>query len=528
MIVKKEHGNKQVYFVGGGIASLAGAAYLVRDCGFPGEHIHIIEEMPILGGSNDGAGNPDQGYIIRGGRMLNDEAYENLWELLASIPSIDRPGISVRQEITEFDDANPTHSNARLINRDGKVEDVLSMGFDMADRLAMGKLIITPEDTLGKLRINDWFGPHFFKTNFWYMWATTFAFQPWHSAVEFKRYMLRFFHEFPRIQTLEGVTRTPFNQYDSIILPLHNYLEPFGVDFTLKCTVTDLDFKDGDGITVSRMHVLREGEEEVIDILEGDLVIVTNGSMTEGADIGSMTSAPKLNGKGSSWKLWENIAAKKPLLGNPSSFNDHVDESKWESFTVTFQDSVFFDLMEKFTRNRAGTGALVTFKDSSWFMSVVLAFQPHFRGQPEHVNVFWGYGLYPDNVGDYVKKRMCDCTGEEIMQELIAHLHFQEHQEEIMATANCIPCMMPYITAQFMPRLNSDRPKVVPEGSTNLAFISQFCEIPDDVVFTEEYSVRAARIAVYTLLGENRPIEPINQYQYDVRTLFSSFVTSFR
>ncbi|MBY0116499.1 oleate hydratase [Paenibacillus sp. FSL L8-0435] len=528
MIVKKEHGNKQVYFVGGGIASLAGAAYLVRDCDFPGEHIHIIEEMPILGGSNDGAGNPDQGYIIRGGRMLNDEAYENLWELLASIPSIDRPGISVRQEITEFDDANPTHSNARLINRDGKVEDVLSMGFDMADRLAMGKLIITPEDTLGKLRINDWFGPHFFKTNFWYMWATTFAFQPWHSAVEFKRYMLRFFHEFPRIQTLEGVTRTPFNQYDSIILPLHNYLEPFGVDFTLKCTVTDLDFKDGEGITVSRMHVRRDGTEEIIDIHEGDLVIVTNGSMTEGADLGSMTSAPQLKGKGSSWKLWENIAAKKPLLGNPSSFNDHVDESKWESFTVTFQDSVFFDLMEKFTRNRAGTGALVTFKDSSWFMSVVLAFQPHFRGQPEHVNVFWGYGLFPDNVGDYVKKRMCDCTGEEIMQELIGHLHFQEHQEAIMATANCIPCMMPYITAQFMPRLNSDRPKVVPDGSTNLAFISQFCEIPDDVVFTEEYSVRAARIAVYTLLGENRPIEPINKYQYDVRTLFSSFVTSFR
>lgn len=202
---EKEHGSKQVYFVGGGIASLAGAAYLVRDCDFPGENIHIIEEMPILGGSNDGAGNPEQGYVIRGGRMLNDEAYENLWELLATIPSIERPDMSVREEITAFDNANPTHSNARLINRDGQVEDVLSMGFDMVDRLAMGKLIITPEDTLGKLRINDWFAPHFFQTNFWYMWATTFAFQPWHSAVEFKRYMLRFFmnfHEFKRSKGL--------------------------------------------------------------------------------------------------------------------------------------------------------------------------------------------------------------------------------------------------------------------------------------------------------------------------------------
>ncbi|WP_379155281.1 oleate hydratase [Paenibacillus sp. sgz5001063] len=526
--MKKEYGNSQVYFIGGGIASLAGAAYLVRDCDFPGQNIHIIEEMKILGGSNDGSGSGEQGYVIRGGRMLNDETYENLWELLSTIPSIDHPGQSLREEITAFDDANPTHSNARLINREGEVEDVLSMGFDMADRMALGKLIITPEDKMGIARINDWFGPHFFQTNFWYMWATTFAFQPWHSAVEFKRYMIRFMHEFPRIQTLEGVTRTPYNQYDSIILPLQQYLEPFGVDFTLKCTVTDLDFKDGDGITVTKMQVLRQGVPDVIAIGEEDRVIITNGSMTEGSSLGSMTAAPHLNGKGSSWKLWENIAAKKPGLGNPSPFADHVDGSKWESFTVTFQDPVFFDLMEKFTRNRAGTGALVTFKDSSWFMSVVLAFQPHFRNQPEHVKVFWGYGLYPDKTGDFVKKRMCDCTGEEIMQELIGHLHFEAHQEEIMATANCIPCMMPYITSQFMPRLNSDRPQVVPAGSTNLAFVGQYCEIPDDVVFTEEYSVRAARIAVYTLMGVNRPVEPIKQHQYDVRTLFTSLVTSFR
>lgn len=114
------------------------------------------------------------------------------------------------------------------------------------------------------------------------------------------------------------------------------------------------------------------------------------------------------------------------------------------------------------------------------------------------------------------------------MQELIGHLHFEAHRDEIMATANCIPCMMPYITSQFMPRLGTDRPQVVPYGSTNLAFISQFCEIPDDVVFTEEYSVRAARTAVYTLLGMGRPVEPIRQYHYDVRTLFASFVTSFR
>jgi oleate hydratase len=141
--------------------------------------------------------------------MLNDETYENLWELLNTIPSIDQPGLTLREEITKFDDANPTRAKARLVDSKGEIQDVSSMGFDMADRLALGKLIITPEAKMGKARINDWFGPHFFTTNFWYMWATTFAFQPWHSAVELKRYMIRFIHEFPRIQTLEGCNPHP-------------------------------------------------------------------------------------------------------------------------------------------------------------------------------------------------------------------------------------------------------------------------------------------------------------------------------
>ncbi|MBG9793277.1 oleate hydratase [Paenibacillus dendritiformis] len=464
-----EYNNKQVYFVGGGIASLAGAAFLVRDCDFPGFRIHILEEMKILGGSNDGSGNGEQGYVIRGGRMLNDETYENTWDLLSSIPSIDDPAKSVREEIVEFDTAHPTHSNARLVNKRGEVQDVTSMGFDMADRIAMSKLIMTPEEKLGTARIRDWFGPHFFETNFWYMWATTFAFQPWHSVAELKRYMIRFMHEFPRIHTLEGVTRTPYNQYDSLTVPLHNYLAQHGVDFNMKCTVTDLDFKEGSGITVTKIHYVREGAPGTIELHEGDLVIVTNGSMTEGYSLGSMTAAPSLNGKGSSWKLWDRIAAKKPGLGNPSTFDE-----------------------------------------------------------PEHVRVFWGYGLFPDNVGDDVKKKMSDCTGEEILTELLNHLHFHEDMEAIIKTANCIPCMMPYITAQFMPRSIGDRPQVVPHGSTNLAFVGQFCEIPDDVVFTEEYSVRSARIAVYTLLGMNKPIAPINEYQYDIRTLLNGLVTSFR
>ncbi|AFK85266.1 MULTISPECIES: oleate hydratase [Thermoanaerobacterium] len=524
----RDYKNTHAYFVGGGIASLAGACYLIRDCSFPGDHIHIFEELNVLGGSNDGAGNPETGYVIRGGRMLNDETYENSWELLLSIPSIDNPEKSVREEIIEFDSQHPTHSNARLVDNNGEVVDVSSMGFDNEDRIALAKLIVTPEEKLNMLKISDWFKPHFFETNFWYMWATTFAFQPWHSLAELRRYMIRFMHEFPRIHTLEGVTRTPYNQYDSLILPIKKFLENHNVDFKLKCVVTDLDFKDSDEITVTKIYYKEEGIEKTIELNESDVVFVTNGSMTEGYSLGAMTKPPVLNDKGASWKLWDKISKKKQGLGNPTVFDDNIQGSKWESFTVTCNNSKFFDLMEKFSRNKAGTGALVTFKDSNWFMSIVLAHQPHFRNQPDDVKVFWGYGLYPDNPGNYVKKKMSECTGEEILIELLHHLKFEKEMDDIIGSANCIPCMMPFITAQFMPRSIGDRPQVVPEGSTNLAFIGQFCEIPDDVVFTEEYSVRSARIAVYKLFGITRPVEPINQYQYDVRTLFKSFVTMFK
>ncbi len=161
-------------------------------------------------------------------------------------------------------------------------------------------------------------------------------------------------------------------------------------------------------------------------------------------------------------------------------------------------------------------------------MSIVLAYQPHFINQPENIKVFWGYSLFPNNIGNYIPKKMSECTGEEILIELCSHLKFTEDLPLILKTSNCIPCMMPYITSHFMPRLKNDRPEVVPEQSTNLAFLGQFAEIPDDVVFTVEYSVRSAQIAVYSLLKINKEVVPMNQHQYNIRILFDSFITSFR
>jgi oleate hydratase len=155
----------------------------------------------------------------------------------------------------------------------------------------------------------------------------------------------------------------------------------------------------------------------------------------------------------------------------------------------------------------------------------VLPHQPHFIGQPEDVSVFWGYGLFVDKVGDFVKKPMSACTGREIMTEILGHMHIESEASQILETSICIPCMMPFITSQFLRREKGDRPEVVPQGSTNLAFVGQFCELPDDVVFTVEYSIRSAQTAVYSLLGLKREPPAVYKGQYDPRILYKAFTT---
>ena len=545
----REYGDRKAYLVGGGLASMAAAAYLVRDCKFPGKQITIYEGMHILGGSNDGIGTPEKGFVCRGGRMLNEETYENFWELFGSIPSLRQPGRSVTEEILDFDHAHPTCAKARLVDKDGNILDVKSMGFNQADRMALLKLLMTDEKKLDNLTIQDWFKetPHMFETNFWYMWQTTFAFQKWSSLYEFRRYMNRMIFEFSRIETLEGVTRTPLNQYDSVIRPLESYLRKAGVSFMENCEVTDIDFEDGHGITARTLYLKRRVEDtddtgengeavkdsyvfETVQLEKNDICIMTNACMTDSATLGDFhTPAPVPVQKPISGELWAKVAAKKPGLGNPEPFFTKPQETNWLSFTVTCRGDDILKTIENFTGNVPGSGALMTFKDSSWLMSSVVAAQPHFVNQPMDTTIFWGYGLYTDAVGDYVKKPMKECTGQELLNEYLHHLHIPEDRiAELMKTViNVIPCYMPYVDAQFEPRKYSDRPQVIPAGSTNFAMVSQFVEIPDDMVFTEEYSVRAARLAVYGLLDVKKTICPFTPYNRQPKILLKALKKAY-
>ena len=513
----------KVYLVGGGIASLAAAAFMIRDGDVFGHNITILEASATLGGSLDGAGSAGKGYVLRGGRMLESK-YRCTFELFASIPTLDESQ-TVTQEIVRWNETMKTSSKSRLV-RNGQPQAAPKFGLSERHILTIERLVLEPEALLGRTSIKEQFDPTFFATDFWFMWCTTFAFQPWHSAVEFKRYLARFAHMVEGFSRLHGIMRTVYNQYDSMVRPLHRWLSERGVRFELNTRVTELGFALHDANdAVARIDFERDGTAGEIPVSPGDYVLVTLGSMTEASSLGTMDTAPVLGSKqdGGAWALWERLAARRPGFGRPAAFADQVDKSKWVSFTTTLHDTAFLHLVQDLTGNVPGEGGLITFPDSAWLASIVIPHQPHFIGQPEDVSVFWGYGLSVDRPGDFVAKPMSACSGREIMTELLGHLHIRTEAARILDTCICIPCMMPFITSQFMPRETGDRPPVLPRHSHNLAFIGQFCELPDDVVFTVEYSIRSAQAAVYGLLGLQRKPPAVYKGKYDPRVLLRAF-----
>jgi oleate hydratase len=514
----------KAWLVGGGIASLSAAAFMIRDGDMLGSDITILEESGVIGGSLDGSGTPESGYVLRGGRMIESK-YLCTFDLFASIPTLDGTG-TVTQEILDWNKTMQTSSKSRLFVN-GERRTAPEFGLKERDILTIERLALLPEESLGAATIADQFDPSFFETNCWYMWCTTFAFQPWHSAVEFKRYLVRFAHMIGGFNRLTGIMRTVYNQYDSMVLPLRRWLDDRGVRFDTGTRVVDLEItRRGGGNAVETIIIEKSGVEDCIEVGDNDYVLVTLGSMTEASSLGGMDAVPALKGKADdgAWSLWQKIAAGRGEFGRPSVFANHIEQSKWVSFTTTLTDPTFLDLVRDATGNVPGEGGLVTFPRSSWLASIVIPHQPHFINQPEDVTVFWGYGLSVDAIGDFVKKPMSACTGREIMIEIMGHLGIVDEADAILAASNCIPCMMPFITSQFLPRHHGDRPEVVPSQSVNFGFIGQFVELPDDVVFTVEYSIRSAQAAVAELLGLDRLPPPVYKGGYDPRVLFQAFV----
>ena len=526
---------KSAYLIGSGLAALSAACFLVRDGQMKGEHVHILEKDPIPGGACDGYKYQDIGYVMRGGREM-DNHFECMWDLFRSIPSIEDENHTVLDEYYWLNKDDPNYSLCRAtVNRgqdahtDGK--------FGLSDKGAMEilQLFMTPDEKLYDKKITDFFDDEVLNTNFWMYWRTMFAFENWHSALEMKRYLQRYIHHIGGLPDFTALRFTRYNQYESMILPMVKYLESFGVQFHYNTKVVNVAFDcAGDKKQATRIDILRDGLEDCIDLTENDLVFITNGGCVENSTIGSQNTAapyrPEIK-EGGGWDLWRKIAAQDPSFGHPDKFCYDPELSNWMSATITTLDQKIVPYIKKICKRdpfsgKVVTGGIVTVKDSSWLLSWTLNRQQQFRDQPKDQLCVWVYGLFSDKPGDFVKKPMRECTGKEICMEWLYHIGVPTDQIEELAanSANTVPCMMPYIDAFFMPRAAGDRPDVVPEGAVNFAFLGQFAETERDTIFTTEYSIRTGMEAVYTLLNVDRGVPEVWGSVYDIRCLLDATV----
>lgn len=526
---------KSAYLVGSGLASLAAACFLVRDAQMLGKNIHILEAMDIAGGACDGIDDPTRGYVMRGGREMEDH-FECLWDLFHSIPSLEVPGASVLDEYYWLNKHDPNYSLCRATERRG--EDAHTDGkFGLSQKGSMEimKLFFTKDEDLYDKTIEDVFDDEVFGSQFWLYWRTMFAFENWHSALEMKRYFQRFIHHIGGLPDFSALKFTRYNQYESLILPMQKYLEAAGVEFRFGTEVTNVRFEITDGKKTARAIECRtkNGDTE-IPLTEKDLVFITNGSCTEGTIYGDQNHAPVGDAEVRSsgcWSLWKKIAAQDPSFGHPEKFCSDIEKTNWESATVTTANEEIIDQIKKICKRdpRTGkvvTGGIVSCRDSKWLLSWTINRQGQFKNQKKDEVCVWVYSLFTDVPGDYVKKPMKECTGKEITAEWLYHLGIPVEDIERLSgeECNCTPTMMPYITAFFMPRSAGDRPDVIPDGSVNAAFLGQFAETPRDTIFTTEYSVRTAMEAVYGLCGVDRGVPEVWGSVYDVRELLDSTV----
>lgn len=525
---------KSAHIVGGGLAGLATAVFLVRDAQVPGRQIHIYEELPIPGGSLDGDNRPNVGFVIRGGREMENH-FETMWDMYRSIPSLEIEGASYLDEFYWLDQDDPNSSNTRLIYKLG--QRVPTDGkYELDDKaMELVKLVMTPESKLGRQTLEDFFTPDFFESNFWSYWATMFAFEKWHSAVEMRRYAMRFIHHIDGLPDFTALKFNKYNQYDSMVLPIIKYLESHDVNFVYNAQVTNVVVDvQADKKTATELVVTIDGTEQAIPLTADDLVFVTNGSITESSTYGSHhQAAPVSKELGGSWRLWQNLAAQSDEFGHPEVFCENLPDRSWFiSATATIKVPEIEPYIERLTNrslhdHKVNTGGIVTITDSNWMMSFTIHRQPHFKTQKENETVVWIYGLYSDTKGNYVDKTIVEATGEEITQELLYHLGVPEVKIKELAkqeNVNTVPVYMPFITSYFMPREAGDRPAVVPNDSENLAFIGNFAESPSrDTVFTTEYSIRTAMEAVYTLMDVERAVPEVYGSVFDIRELLKAF-----
>lgn len=515
------------------IAGLSAALYLIQEGKIDWKQIIIYDKAKKFWWALDWKySEKADWYVMRWLRVFEEKVYSCMGDLMSRVPALKKQNKTVKDKFIKFNEKNNVIFESRLI-KNKKVLDARPLKISVKNRLKLSSLLLIPESTLHNKKISEYFSPDFYESNFWYEFCTVFGFTPENSLIEFKRYVTRFLHCSKYYDNLDPAIITPLNQYESVILPILDWLKEEGVNFEPETKITNVDFETVNNMKkIVKIYLKKDpnNKEKEITVKKDDYVFMTIWSMVSNASLWTMKEAPikNIEKKSVAWTLWENIAKWNPEFWNPANFCSNVEKTAWTSFTITFKDPSIKKLLEKYIHEEKTIFWWTTIVDSNWFISLWFYMKPYFINQDKDITIWWWYVLYPERKWNYVKKKIGECNWEEILTEVIYHLWFEDKLKEIIDTSICIPCYTPYITSQLMPKKVTDKPLVVPNNSLNFAFIWQFCEIPNDIAFTVEYSIRSAQIAVYKLLNLDKQVTPIYKWQFNPKVVYEAVKTLLR
>lgn len=500
--------------VGGGIAALAAAVFLIRDGGVRGDRIRIIEGGDRPGGALRSGHVPRHPALYLGNaiRGMDEQESACMEDLLGSVPTLRDPGTTLLDDLHTVERETPIEPKARLIGADGCAVSP-DLCLDPSERAAVTALLERQDAELAARRIDEVLPARLFASDFWILWTTTFRLRPGSSALDLKNSLRRHLRELPSLPELGGLRRTRRSVYESIVRPLQLWLQRKGVAFTLGATVTDLGTERDDTgrLRAISLALTSRGRPHHLELGSHDHVLITLGSMTAKAAYGDDADppAPDLAQRDAAWNLWQSLAHRHPDFGRPDSFTSRIADTAWLAFTVNTTTSDLTWHISRLTGNREGTGGLITFRDSPWLLTVAVPRQPHFTGQAPQVYTAVGYGQRLEEEGEYTGTSMLHANGRQLIEELMGELGLERQAATVRSTTEVGSVLLPYAASPLLPRRLGDRPLPVPSAAANFGFLGQYVEIPGEVAFSMEYSVRSAMRAVYGLLGIDRP-EPGN------------------
>lgn len=327
------------------------------------------------------------------------------------IPSSEDPEMSILDYLYYINLDDPNFSNCRVTKNCGERYDngEFNLSKDVIKEIV--HLVLTPDEKLQGVSVEEILSDDFLESDFWTYYRTMFAFENWHSALELKLYINRFIHHVGGLPNLSALQFTRYDQYESIVVPIMDWLKDLGVRTKYNTEVCDVEFDISQDKKIATKIIARDsktGDDKSILLTENDLLFITTGSLVEASSYGDNKTAPSLDiNEDEAFRLWKNIAKKSDDFGKPDVFASDVDKTNWESATITVKSNEIAEYIEKITKRnpytgKVVTGGIVTALDSKWLMSWTINRQGQYINQPKDEIEVWVYGLFTDIEGNYV------------------------------------------------------------------------------------------------------------------------------